>query len=179
MSSGASGAPSADHRVAARAVHPHAARVDERASGRHRVEQRFERGALDRDAVGRVLDRAVDHRVGLRRLRAQHVEVAHLAAHRLGAERAQLPLRGVAARERAHDVRAPPQLAHDARADVTRTARDEDRHYVISSPGAGFGRATMVMMSKTMAASVAAIVAPIAQCTCSPIATNARVAATR
>ena len=117
-----------DLRVAARAVHPAAAGVHERAPRPQRVEQRFERGALDGDAFGGIFHRAVHHRVGLRGFRAQRVEIAHLAAHGLGAERAQLLLRRVAARERAHGVRASAQLAHDARADVARTARDEDRH---------------------------------------------------
>src|SRR4030081_3520303 len=83
---------------------------------------------IDRDAFVRVLDRAVDDRIGARGFRTQNVEVAHLAAHRLRAERVQLRRGRIAARERAHDVRAAAQLAGDRGPYVTRTARDEDRH---------------------------------------------------
>src|SRR5665213_609015 len=119
--------------------------------------------ALERDRFGGVFEGAVDHRVGVRGFDAQHVEVAQLAADRLGAERAQLFGRGVIAGERAHDVRALAQLADDARPDVSRTARDKNRHQGVSLPGADGGRATMVTISRTSAASAAAMQAPIAQ----------------
>src|SRR5665213_609014 len=115
--------------------------------------------ALERDRFGGVFEGAVDHRVGVRGFDAQHVEVAQLAADRLGAE----PVRGVIAGERAHDVRALAQLADDARPDVSRTARDKNRHQGVSLPGADGGRATMVTISRTSAASAAAMQAPIAQ----------------